>query len=188
MNEESSTRPRRGFRWWLAVGGQTIAWAVVVICFLAIVATVLVPRLIGAEPYTVVSSSMEPAIPVGSIVVAQEVSEGQVQFDDIVTYQLESGEPQTVTHRVVAVDIVEGETRYRTQGDANDSADADPVRPEQVRGKVIYHVPYLGYVGTWLPMDVRPKLAAIAGIGLLVYAAVLLLRNVFSGREKKAAH
>lgn len=188
MSDETPTTPRRVFRRWLSVGGQTLAWVLVVICGLAIVATVLVPRLIGAEPYTVVSSSMEPAIPVGSIVVAQEVSEGQVQFDDIVTYQLESGEPQTVTHRVVAVDIVEGETRYRTQGDANDSADADPVRPEQVRGKVIYHVPYLGYVGTWLPMDVRPKLAAIAGIGLLVYAAVLLLRNVFSGREKKAAH
>ena len=134
-----------------------------------------------------VSGSMEPEIPVGSIVVAQEVSDGQVQFDDVVTYQLESGEPQTVTHRVIAVDIVEGEVRYRTQGDANDSIDPEPVRAEQIRGKVIYHVPYLGYVGTWLPMDVRPKLAAIAGIGLLVYARFCSCAMCSAGEKKGCA-
>lgn len=170
------------------MGGQAIAWAVVVLCAVAIAATVLVPRIIGAEPYTVVSGSMEPEIPVGSIVVAQEVPAGHVQFDDVVTYQLESGKRQTVTHRVVAVDIVGGETRYRTQGDANDSIDSEPVRPEQIRGKVIYHVPYLGYVGTWLPMDVRPKLAMIAGVMLLVYAASLLLRGLFDRRRRDASH
>lgn len=155
----------------LSVTVQVVAWLLVAACALAIAMAVLVPRLIGAESFTVVSGSMEPTIPVGSIVVAQPPRDGQIHFDDVVTYQLESGKPQTVTHRVVAVDIIDGGVRYRTQGDANNAMDPEPVRPEQIRGTVIYHLPYLGYIGSLVPVSVRETLLTAVGVALLIYAA-----------------
>ncbi|MGO2863620.1 MAG: signal peptidase I [Brevibacterium sp.] len=163
---------------------QIIAWVIAGILALIIILTVLVPRIIGAEPYTVVSGSMEPTIPTGSIVVSQKVEPDEVSFGDVVTYQLHSGQPLTVTHRVVAVDIVEGETRYRTKGDANDAEDPAPVRPEQIRGVVKYHIPLVGYLGQLVPMGGRQSLATVVGIALIGYAVIVLVRG-FIGRNRK---
>lgn len=180
-------RGRRKALRWLSVTAQVLAWILVAACAVAIAMAVLVPRIIGAEPFTVVSGSMEPSIPVGSIVVAQQTADGQVHFDDVVTYQLESGKPQTVTHRVVAVDIIDGETRYRTQGDANNALDPEPVRPEQIRGKVIYRLPYLGYIGMLVPVSVRETLLTALGVALLIYAAGQVLGAVRARRRGKAS-
>jgi len=61
---------RRVLRVWFSRMGQTVAWVLAAVLGLEIVLTVLLPRLIGAEPFTVVSGSMEPAIPTGSFVVS----------------------------------------------------------------------------------------------------------------------
>lgn len=169
----------------LSVGLQSLAWIVAGIFALIIVLTVLVPRIIGAEPYTVVSGSMEPTIPTGSVVVSKKVSPGTVAFRDVVTYQLKSGEPLTVTHRVVGVDNIDGQTRFKTQGDANTSPDPEPVRPEQIRGVVSYHVPLVGYLGQLVPMGAREGIATVLGIGLIAYALIVLISSAL-GRKKNS--
>lgn len=169
----------------LSIALQVIAWTLAGIFALIIVLTVVVPRVIGAEPFTVISGSMEPTIPTGSIVVSKHVEAGEVTFGDVVTYQLKSGEPLTVTHRVVAVDVVEGKTRYRTQGDANNAEDPLPVRPEQIRGVVTYHIPYVGYLGQLVPMGNRQTIATIVGVCLIGYAVIMLIRSFIEHRRKK---
>ncbi|MDN5607296.1 MAG: signal peptidase I [Brevibacterium aurantiacum] len=167
----------------LSIGLQTIAWFIAGVFALIIVVTVLVPRIIGAEPFTVVSGSMEPTIPTGSVVVSKHVSPDTVAFRDVVTYQLNSGEPLTVTHRVIGVDNIDGETRFKTQGDANTSPDPEPVRPEQIRGVVSYHVPFVGYLGQLVPMGAREGLATGLGIALIAYAVIVLIRSALGHRN-----
>lgn len=167
----------------LSIGLQTTAWIIAGIFALIIVLTVLVPRIIGAEPFTVVSGSMEPTIPTGSVVVSKHVNPDTVAFRDVVTYQLNSGEPLTVTHRVVGVDNIDGQTRFKTQGDANTSPDPESVRPEQIRGVVSYHVPFVGYLGQLVPMGARESLATGLGIALIAYAVIVLFRS-FLDRKK----
>lgn len=174
-------------RRFFSVVTQTVSWTVAIVLGVAILATVVLPRLLDAEPYTVMSGSMEPTLPTGSVVVSQSISADEVRFDDVITFQMESGRPQTVTHRVVAVDIIEGETRFRTQGDANNATDPEPIRPEQVRGKVIYHVPYVGYLGRMIPSTMREPLVTIVGVALLVYAAVLVVRLIRDRRKERRA-
>lgn len=169
----------------MSIALQAVAWTLAGIFALIIVLTVVVPRIIGAEPFTVISGSMEPTIPTGSIVVSKHVGSGEVAFGDVVTYQLKSGEPLTVTHRVVAVDVVEGKTRYRTQGDANNAEDPHPVRPEQIRGVVAYHIPLVGYLGQLVPMGNRQTIATIVGICLIGYAVIMLVRSFAEHRRKK---
>ena len=183
--EEEFADSRSPWKRRLGIALQVVAWTLAGIFALIIVVTVVVPKIIGAEPFTVISGSMEPTIPTGSIVVSKHAEAGEVGFGDVVTYQLKSGEPLTVTHRVVGVDVVEGKTRYRTQGDANNAEDPLPVRPEQIRGVVTYHIPYVGYLGQLVPMGNRQTIATIVGVCLTGYAVIMLIRSFIEHRRKK---
>ncbi len=66
------------------------------------------PRLGGATPYTVLTSSMEPEYPPGTLVVVRPVPIEEIGIGDVITYQLESGEPTVVTHRVVGLSTTLG--------------------------------------------------------------------------------
>lgn len=158
------------------------SWAVCLVGFAAITVAVVVPRLAGATPYTILTGSMEPRMPPGTLVVTRPVDPADLAIGSVVTYQLESGESQVVTHRVVGIGVDgDGETVFRTQGDANEVADPLPVRAEQIRGERWYAVPYLGRVGTFLGQDTRGRLVPIVGLGLLGYAALRLLGESLRG-------
>lgn len=45
-----------------------------------------VPRLFGYHIYTVISGSMEPAIPTGSLVYIQEMEPEDVEADDVIAF------------------------------------------------------------------------------------------------------
>ena len=103
-----------------------------------------------------------------------------------VTYQIESGKPMVVTHRVVGTELVDGETRLVTRGDANEAPDVVAVREEQVKGVVWYHVPMVGFA-TSLIDDVSKGIAVrILGGLLLAYAVYLGASLLF--RRKKVTH
>jgi signal peptidase len=66
---------------------------------------VVAPLVLGATPYTVLTGSMRPTYPPGTMVVVRPVDVERVAPGDVVTYQLASGRPEVVTHRVVAVGV-----------------------------------------------------------------------------------
>lgn len=149
---------------WLGILGATAALA----------AAVVVPRLAGATPYAVLTSSMEPTLPPGTLVVARPVATGDIGVGDVITYQLASGRPLTATHRVTAIEQrLDGDRSFVTQGDANAAADPEPVRPVQVRGELWYAVPYLGYAHRWLTGAQRATLTLVIVGGLSVYAVAM---------------
>lgn len=133
---------------------------------------VVVPLVLGATPYTVLTGSMRPTYAPGTMVVVRPVDAERIGPGDVVTYQLESGRPEVVTHRVVAVGVAaDGERRLTTQGDANGGPDPEPVRPVQVRGTVVYAVPLLGWVSTAVSGDARRTVAVLAAVALLGWGA-----------------
>jgi signal peptidase I len=163
----------RGSLSWL---GQVLAWLVILGVVVILAAAVLVPRLSGATPYTVLTGSMAPTYPPGTLVVVKPVDQDRVRVGDVVTYQLESGKPAVVTHRVTDITHnLAGKTRFTTQGDANESADVEPVRPEQVRGELWYSMPYLGYVNDVISAGQRQWAVLIVAVGLIGYAAAMFV-------------
>ena len=103
-------------------------------------------RIFGLMPYTVLSGSMEPNYPVGSIVYVQKVDPADLKERDVITYTIGK---TVVTHRII--EVVKSETdptdiRFRTKGDNNDDADGEPVLASNVIGKVAFSLPLLGYV------------------------------------------
>lgn len=101
------------------------------------------PRIAGVEPYIVMSGSMEPAIPTGSIAFVS-TADDDVKEGDIIAFRLSgaTGSSITVTHRI----IDKNESGWITKGDANESADTAAVRPEQVIGTYLFSIPELGYL------------------------------------------
>lgn len=161
--------------------GQAVAGLVLVAVLVVLVVAVLVPRLGGATTYTVLTGSMRPSLPPGTLVVVRPTSREDVAVGSVVTYQLRSGDPTVVTHRVVSTTVDEaGHRRYRLQGDANDSPDPGWVRPEQLRGTVWYAVPRLGRAAQWLSPATRDGLRLAAVTALLCYALVMFAR---AGRD-----
>jgi signal peptidase len=173
-------------RWW-GITVQVVSWTVILAVAVVLCLAVLVPRLAGATPYTVLTGSMEPDLPPGSLVVTRPTELSDISVGDVVTYQLRSGEPTVVTHRVVAVGFdATGEPLLTTQGDANDVADAKPVRAVQVRGTVWYSVPHLGRVNTALDGSQRQTAVYVVATALLLYAAWMFAGALTSSRRTGA--
>ena len=100
--------------------------------------------------YVVLSGSMIPAIQIKDIVVTKKIPEEKLEIGDIITFI--SPDPRfggiSVTHRIIEklYDESKGIYTYKTQGDANNVADAVPVPNSNILGKVILKVPKLGYI------------------------------------------
>lgn len=169
---------------------QVCTWTVLLGLSALLVVTVLVPKLNGASSYTVLTSSMEPDLPAGALVVVRPVDPRDIGVGSVVTYQLETGEPEVVTHRVVSQGIGDGgEPVYQMQGDANEDPDASWVRPVQLRGELWYAVPHVGHLNSILSPDVRRIARVGVALALFGYAAVLLgaaARDRVRGQQEPA--
>lgn len=162
-----------------SVAGQALWWVravgswVVLLAVLAVVGlTVALPTLAGGTAYTVLSPSMRPSLPPGALVVTRPVQAADVAVGDVVTYQLRSGEAAVVTHRVTALRLTaDGQTLLQTKGDFNGAIDPDLVQPAQLRGRLWYAMPYLGYLNSSVAAHGRVALVGFVVVGLLGYAA-----------------
>lgn len=118
--------------------------AAVVICILVIgqVLSKGYVSLGGYSLFRVVTGSMEPTIPVGSVLIARETPIREIQPGDIVTYRSrESGMFDVIiTHRVLSVyEGADGKMYLETKGDANPYADGDYVDENYLIGKVVFY-------------------------------------------------
>lgn len=163
-----------------------LAW--LVICALGAVLGValVVPRLAGATPYVIETGSMRPGLPPGALVVVRPVDASRLAPGDVITYQLASGDPTVVTHRIVEQGIdATGTPRFRTQGDANDAADPGWVRPVQIKGERWYAVPLIGHA-TNLLTGAQRHLVLIGVVAFLLgYAAVMFAGDLRDRRTRR---
>ena len=183
--EESASRRAHGVLSWL---GQVACWLVVLAVGALLLVTLVVPRLAGATTYVVETGSMRPDLPPGTMVAVRQVAPSAIAAGDVITYQLRSGDPTVVTHRVVAVGYDgTGDVRWQTRGDANGAADAAWVLPEQVRGRLWYAVPYVGHLTSFVSQQQRGVLAGLIAAGLAGYALVQFGGAVRERRRKRTA-
>lgn len=132
------------------------------------------PQLFGYSQLVVTSGSMEPAFSAGDMIVIHE--EDDYDLGDIVTFRNADGD--LVTHRIVA----STEGQFITKGDANNVEDIDLLSPEQIVGRLVAYVPF---VGSLLLFFRTP-----AGIGALVVLGFLLIElpSLFGDYREKGRH
>ena len=120
----------------------------IVIVLLLIAALIFFAPRFGWQVDTVLSGSMEPAIPTGSILVSRTVAADEIQVGDIITFS-GSGRGRFITHRVTAIERTNG-IFFTTKGDANNTEDPFTIPDENVVGKVLVHIPLLGFLFSFL--------------------------------------
>ena len=137
----------------------------IIIAFAAVAAVLILPVLFGCKSMAVVSGSMEPKIPVGSLVVVKEADTNTLAIGDVISYQLPDG--TMVTHRIKEIDTEN--SRITTKGDANEVEDANPVAFSSVVGREVFHVPLLGYLSIY----VKTPLGIVGVCAVLIVLIIL---------------
>lgn len=102
--------------------------------------------LFGIRSFVVVSGSMEPAIPLGSIVLTK--SENSYREGEIISFNNKAG--QTVTHRIIKTKQSPDGSVFTLKGDANNSVDGEEIDNREVIGKVFLTVPFVGKLVAFL--------------------------------------
>ena len=147
---------------------------VYVVGALALAASAHLAPLTGHDLFAVRSPSMEPALAVGDLVVAERVAAVDIRSGDVVMIRLASG--TMVTHRVVSIRPTDEGPVFTTQGDANGTPDPVAARAEQVRGRLAGTVAFLGFVLAMLTMP--SGIAALFSIGASILICLWLLDEV----------
>ena len=125
----------------------------------AITILMILPRATQGSALTVLTGSMTPEIPVGSVVMVRPVDTATLRVGEVATYQKKPGVDEYITHRVTKIDRTTNPVSFTFKGDANRGPDMDPVPATAIRGEVWFHVPYLGAI--------RDSLHGKAGLSLL---------------------
>jgi signal peptidase len=173
----------------------TVATTVLLVAAIGLAALMVLPILLGYERYVIVSGSMEPTIPVGSIVYDEVVPVEELEVGDVITFvpppEYDISDP--VTHRIHSITVAgensetPGERIIRTKGDANEKVDPWQMildRPEQAR--VAHHIPYVGYVYMALSKPwVQLLVIGLPALALAVFVAASLWRLSGQGVEEE---
>jgi signal peptidase len=133
---------------------------------LALLAAISVPVLFGCRSLVVMSGSMEPAISTGSVVVVERIPGADIAAGDVVSFHA-PGSTMVLTHRVQSVAVREGMVEVVTRGDANTGTESWAIEPTGTVGRLVFEVPYLGYL-------LAPLQNPIARILLVVLPALAL--------------
>lgn len=119
--------------------------AFLLVAILLLISTFKIPGL-PIDARAVLTGSMEPSIPTGSIVFIYP----QPSYDKgaIITFKLNDSEVALpITHRIIGEETVEGGGEiYETKGDANAFPDREKVTQGEVYGQVFLHIPYIGHL------------------------------------------
>jgi signal peptidase I len=143
-------------------------------------AIVTLPGVFGYQSLTVVSGSMVPTLGVGSVVIDEVIAPADARPGDIVTFK-DPLHPRQLTHRLQKV-RVEGDTFYMTTlGDANDAPEHWSVPRTGHIGRVVAHLPKLGYVRQWLGSGY----ARLGAMGLVLLLGALMLVDLWKPRRSE---
>ncbi len=128
------------------------------------------PRTGAYRSLTVLTGSMDPAIPAGSVLFVTPQQPSEVRVGQIITYHIPVEDHRVVSHRVVEVFASGQHPVIRTKGDANEAPDPWVARVEDSKvWRVRAVVPYVGLGIRWFRQPLVRELA------LMVIPAILAL-------------
>ena len=179
VREETWAAPReKGLPHYAGLG---LSGALLLLVIALAVIVIVVPRASGSIPLTVLTGSMAPGLPPGTLIVVQPVDVDDLAVGDVITYQIRSGDPAVITHRIIAINAsTTGGRTFETKGDNNSDADPDPVAAIQVQGKVWYSVPLVGFANNAVNGENRAWIVPGIAVLLITYAGYMIASGAAS--------
>lgn len=125
---------------------------------------------------TVSSGSMEPAIPVGSLLITKTRS--VYSIGQVITYA-DTNESLLISHRITDVYLDDQGLFFLTKGDANDAVDSNKIRNSAIIGAQDHVIPYAGYIVAYLQTSIGFILFVVVPGGFLISSELIALFNEF---------
>lgn len=154
--------------------------------FIGAIAVLLIGSIIpitgNYKLMVVQSGSMEPVIKMGSMVVVKPSEDYKI--GDMISFMNRVEREESITHRIIDLEVIEGESFYITKGDANEDPDPRRVAKTEIIGKVLFSIPYFGYA-----VDFAKKPLGFALIIILPAAIIIFdeARKIYEEIKKKPA-
>lgn len=149
MTPVNGARIRRGPRTALTSLKLGLLSAVSSLVLLVAVLGVVIPLATGSQTFAILTSSMEPAYPPGTLIVVRPQPAQALRVGDVITFEAQPGGPAIVTHRIHARQLnSNGDHTFLAMGDNNAVPDAEPVSEAQIKGAVWYALPWIGALAT----------------------------------------
>lgn len=147
---------------------------VLIVILIVLLCAVLIPKFFfGVEMKAVQTASMEPDLPVGSLLIIVPAAYEDINVGDDITY-VRDEQLTLVTHRVISKD--DENQKLTTQGTANNTPD-NPVSYQNIVGKVMFSIPLLGYILIW-----TSTLAGKIILGIIIVSLVAL--SIILGKDE----
>ena len=132
--------------------------------------------LLGFYPTIIASGSMRPTLEVGDVSIVIPVDPSKIRVGDIIQYWQEG---EMTLHRV-------GEIReglFVTKGDANPTSDPELVLPAQIRGKLIFTIPKLGWISIYIKTAITNIWSFLLANTVMAYVTlttITLMASIFT--------
>ena len=148
---------------------------------LLLLAVLVAPSLLGLKLESILSGSMEPYLSTGDIIAMVKIAPEEIQVGDVIGFKVE-GMDTPVCHRVYEMVDIEQGGGFITKGDANEAPDSWVVKPENLIGRVVFHLPSVGYIAKFIKTPYG--FALLLGLPATIIAA-LELKNLFVTKTVK---
>lgn len=127
---------------------------------------------------SVLSGSMSPTFNTYDMIIDISTKESNIKVGDVITFWKGNN---LVTHRVEGIANKNGTIYFKTKGDANSVEDLEEVSAQEVVGRYIFRIPYLGLIMAKL----REELGVYV-ISIIAFYIILseVLRSIKAGRKK----
>lgn len=137
-----------------------------------------IPNFLGYKNFVILSGSMEDTLNIGDIIFIKDKSE--IKNGDIISYREKQA---VITHRVIDIIEQNGETFYKTKGDANETIDKELVSIDEIEGIYCFKIPKIGTIIMFFQSKT----------GIITFLIILLVLYIFTNKtskskEKKGKH
>ena len=132
------------------------------------------------KAYLISTESMEPEIKKGDAIIIKKVDEEQLKVNDIITFKIDE---EIITHRIVQINDNGTEKTYVTKGDNNNVEDHEILTFDDIEGKQVMKIPYLGKVISGLKNGIVIILVVL--ISLIIYLNRIEMKEKSETRREK---
>lgn len=140
--------------------------------------------IFGIKPVIVLSGSMSPAFETNALIFIRETDVSSLKVGDIICYMTDDS---PIAHRICDIVEEDGHIRYITKGDANSIKDDFFVRPEQVEGIYVGHIPGVGRFRPFMQSTTGMIICIVCPIALYLVWDYFRRRREGKAEEAKRA-
>lgn len=130
------------------------------------------------------SGSMEPTILTGSIVVVKP--QASYAESDIITFGEDTKAQIPTTHRIIDIQGDFNSLSYTTKGDANEEQDGEQITQRDIIGKVVFWVPYMGYILDFARQPIGFTLMIGIPAGIIILDEMIRIFHEVRGMRRKS--